>query len=129
MMYSWLVLGLADMLRWALLWMAFGSAMSATLHSCTIVGDLRTAASVDCKGLMALVSGGFCDRLLSNHTYNAGLAMLAAEFQWGLPAFAAPLFSVVFGLVVAATRTHYTVDVVLAWWVLGGVRALAVVAC
>ena len=75
------------------------------------------------------LQGGFCDRLLSNHTYNVGIAMLALEFQWGVPSLVAPLVCGAVGVAVVATRSHYTVDVVLALWVFAAVRAYTVASC
>ena len=130
MLYLGAVAGLCELMRWGLLWMALGNAMSATLHSFTIIGDLQNAAAVAKSGAArSIAAGGFCDRLLSNHTYNAGIAMLAVEFQWGLPAWVAWLGCGTVGVAIVATRCHYTVDVVLAWWALASVRAYAVASC
>jgi hypothetical protein len=119
-MVFWEEGGHPDVARWVLMWVTFGGVFSATLHSCTIVGDVSWAN--DAAGKNSMFTGGFCDRLMSNHTFNMGITVAAITLHYGLPEWLPPAFVFVFSVAMLASRQHYTVDIVLAWWVLGAVR-------
>ena len=68
--------------------------------------------------------GGSTDKLMSNHVYEVGIALHIAE-GFGLCGrwFSARGF-VAYSIAMVASRGHYTVDVVLAWWCLAAVGRL-----
>lgn len=97
---------------------ALGNALSSTLHVVTI---LPTAEFAD-SGLPLM--GGSADKLMSNHTFNFSIGLRAATLCYGWPGWALPLGVAVYSSCLVCTRCHYTVDIVLAWWVLLFVLAL-----
>ena len=97
---------------------ALGNVLSSTLHVVTI---LPTAEFAD-SGLPLM--GGSADKLMSNHTFNFSIGLRAVTLCYGWPAWALPLGVAVYSSCLVCTRCHYTVDIVLAWWVLLFVLAL-----
>jgi hypothetical protein len=110
---------------WYVAWVSWGLVASATAHSVTWIGDKARA------GPRGLWSNACMDRVVSNHTLNFGLALIALEAENGGPF--APLSTAAgcaaFGLSVVAAREHFSMDVVLSLWFLWMVRTMAVSAC
>ena len=105
-LWSWWVEGDDAVARWVLAWIAAGFVFSTTLHVGTVVGDARRRS----------LFGGSVDSLMSNHTFNFGVFARAVAHAHGLPNAAVAVAVAAYGLLVIASREHYTVDVVLAWW-------------
>ena len=96
----------------ALFYSAFGNYFSASLHSVTLLPSSEHANGVPA------IFGGHSDKLMSNHTYHFGL-YLRMLVRLKIFTFWAVLPCVlVYSTMLACTRSHYAVDIVLAWWTL-----------
>lgn len=107
--------------RWILCWVTAGFFFSTTLHCGTIISDARW---VQQGRVPNPIFGSFCDRLMSNHVYGLGVALLAAEAQY--PRLVSWRMTicvlVVYGMLILMAREHYTVDIVLALWCVVALR-------
>ena len=110
-MIYWTGGGAGIIAKEACVYSAIGNFFSSSLHSVTLLPSSNHAESFP-------LWGGDADKLMSNHTFHFGMYL-----RIGVALGAFPLWAVVpcvliysFGLV--ATRGHYAVDVVLAWWAL-----------
>lgn len=112
-LWPWLVGGDVAVTRWVLAWVTAGFVLSTTLHVGTVIGDSRRQSGF----------GGTVDSLLSNHTFNFGVWAYAVAQVHGLSDALVVGALAAYGLAVLASREHYTVDVVLAWWCVGFLAA------
>ena len=61
--------------------------------------------------------GGCYDKIFSGHTSTFFLAMLMYIEYGYIPPIIGYIFSILFGLVMIASRGHYTIDVLLAFFI------------
>jgi len=61
---------------------------------------------------------------MSNHVFELGIALHIAQGLHLLNSFARIVALAVFSVAIIASRGHYTVDIVLAWWWLAQSRRL-----
>ena len=98
--------------REALCYSAIGNYFSSSLHSGTLLPSADHAPGVPA------IFGGHTDKLMSNHCYHFGLYCRILVQMRMLPlSFVAPLI-LAYSTMLACTRSHYAVDIVLAWWAL-----------
>jgi hypothetical protein len=106
---------------WGIVDLAMGKLLSATLHSWTVLPDSQPAGLG--KSVLPLM-GGMTDRLMSNHVFELGVALHIAQGLGFVNTLARLCTLALFSCAILASRGHYAVDVVLAWWVLGFVGRL-----
>mmetsp|Transcript_35407 Transcript_35407/g.71766 ORF Transcript_35407/g.71766 Transcript_35407/m.71766 type:complete len:217 (-) Transcript_35407:135-785(-) len=96
----------------ALCYSAIGNYFSASLHSVTLLPSSEHATGVPA------IFGGHSDKLMSNHTYHFGLYLRILVCLRLLSLWAVIPCILVYSTMLACTRSHYAVDIVLAWWAL-----------
>jgi len=122
--YLYFVLGDVPAFRWGLLDLAVGKVFSTTLHCFTVLPDSRTVVGGQTPVIGPLM-GGATDRLMSNHVFELGVALhIAQGLGWVRTTPERVAIMALFSLGIVASRGHYTVDVVLAWWWLAVVGRL-----
>ena len=96
----------------ALCYSAIGNYFSSSLHSVTLLPSSDHAPGVPA------VFGGHTDKLMSNHCYHFGLyCRILVQMELMSLWIVGPLI-LVYSTMLACTRSHYVVDIVLAWWAL-----------
>ena len=103
----------------ALCYSAIGNYFSASLHSVTLLPSSDHATGVPA------IFGGHSDKLMSNHTYHFGLYLRILVSLGIFPLSAVLPCIFVYSTMLACTRSHYSCDIVLAWWALALVFVLA----
>jgi len=98
--------------REALCYSAVGNYFSSSLHSVTLLPSSDHAAGVPA------IFGGHTDKLMSNHCYHFGLYCRILVQMDLLPLGMVGPLVLVYSAMLACTRSHYAVDIVLAWWAL-----------
>lgn len=93
----------------ALCFSAIGYVVSASLHSVTLLPGTDHAPGVP-------VFGGDVDKLMSNHTFHFGLFLRILVIIEKIPSNWLVPWVLFYSIMLAATRGHYAVDIVLAWW-------------
>ena len=98
--------------REALCYSAIGNYFSSSLHSVTLLPSSDHAPGVPA------IFGGHTDKLMSNHCYHFGLyCRILVQMELMSLWIVGPLI-LVYSTMLACTRSHYAVDIVLAWWAL-----------
>ena len=98
--------------REALCYSAVGNYFSSSLHSVTLLPSSDHAPGVPA------VFGGHTDKLMSNHCYHFGLYCRILVQMELMPLWIVGPLILVYSTMLACTRSHYAVDIVLAWWAL-----------
>jgi len=95
----------------ACVYSAIGNFFSSSLHSVTLLPSSNHADGLP-------IFGGDADKLMSNHTFHFGLYLRIGCALGVFPLWALLPCVLLYSVCLAATRAHYAVDVVLAWWAL-----------
>ena len=95
----------------ACVYSAIGNFFSSSLHSVTLLPSSNHADGLP-------IFGGDADKLMSNHTFHFGLYLRIGVALGVFPLWAIIPCVLLYSLCLAATRAHYAVDIVLAWWAL-----------
>ena len=99
-----------------------GNVFSSSLHAVTILPSPEFPSST------LPLMGGTSDKLMSNHVFNYGILLhyivLSHCERWRSRRWLLPLGVGLYSAALLCTRSHYSVDIVLAWWVLGALLKL-----